>query len=240
MTEWRADPQRGVWLVPSRGRPKNAARFMAALEASGCSTPGWLITQQDDTPNYQDMVLHPKWRIMSMRSDSQGDKLRELWDQFRDCEWVGLLGDDQVPTTMHWDTRLISELRGWNLVSCNDDWAIRGDALHQYERIAGTILMSGPLLRAVGYLFPPGMNHTCLDDVYESLDMAEPIRTTVRDVTIQHVHFANTPGLGMDETYTKGYVHYGPVDQGLYYNWRDCGEMDRAAGRVRALKEQLK
>jgi len=237
---WSADPERGAWLIPSRGKPEKLARLMAALMDSDCTTPGLVIIQHHETAAYQQVPLHPRWQLVAVDPESQGDKIRAIWPKLQDLDWIGLGGDDQIPITRGWDRRLIQALTGTNLVSCNDDWAIHGDERHPAGRIAGFICFSGPLMRALNQqIFLPGMHHTCLDDAYEHLDRLEPCRVILHDVLIKHKHFQNSPDVAKDETYTRAYSHYGPSDEIIWRVWRDGGEAARAAQRIRGLKVLL-
>lgn len=237
---WSANPQHGAWLIPSRNRPEKLARLMAALKETNCSTPGLVIIQHHERPAYQQLSLHNGWQLVAVDPESQGDKIRAIWARLHRLDWIGLGGDDQVPLTEGWDLRLIESLNGTNLASCNDNWAIHGDDRHPPGRIAGFICFSGPFLRALQHaVFPPGMHHTCIDDVYEHLDRLEPCRTILHDVTIMHRHYQNSVDVPKDETYTKAYDYYGPNDEVVWRQWRDGGEAARLAVRVRGLKELL-
>jgi hypothetical protein len=237
---WSADPQRGAWLIPSRGRPQKLARLMAALKDSECTTPGLVIIQHHETAAYGEVPLHLGWQLVAVDPESQGDKIRAIWPRLHYLDWIGLGGDDQIPITAGWDLRLIKALNGSNLVSCNDDWTIHGDERHPAGRIAGFVCFSGPLLRAIGHqVFLPGMHHTCFDDAYEHLDRLEPCRAILHDVLIKHRHYANSTDVPRDETYTKAYDYYGPSDELTWRKWRDGGDAARAASRIRGLKELL-
>ena len=240
MTQWKADPQNGLWLLPSRKRPAGVARFMKALAATNSTTPGVVITQRTQARDYMHLEFHPRWQLLATGGDTQGEKYRELWDRYCDLDWVGLVSDALVPVTDQWDTKLIEALNGWNFASCNDDWAIHGDENHKYVRVAGALVYSGPLLRAIGYIYPPGMNCLCLDDVIEALDMMEPFRVTLHDVLIKHPHYQNDPNVEFDDTYRNGYERNAGTDEHLWRQWRDYKYgMPAAAERIRALKESM-
>jgi hypothetical protein len=237
---WSANPQRGAWLIPSRGRPEKLARLMASLKETNCSTPGFVIIQHHEMAAYKQVPMHAGWELIAVDPESQGDKIRAIWPRLYRLDWIGLGGDDQVPETQGWDVRLIEALAGYNFVSCNDDWTIHGDERHPAGRIAGFICFSGPFMRALGQqIFLPGMHHSCLDDAYEHLDRLEPCRMILHDVMIKHRHYQNSPDVSKDETYTRAYDYYGPSDEVTWRVWRDGGEAARAAIRIRALKELL-
>lgn len=233
-------PSNGVYLLPSRRRPTNLSRFCEALNRAKTSTPGLILIQEDEFKDpalaeaYAALPLPESWSIRPTQGDSQGDKLREVQHLYHSGEWVGLIGDDQVVETEHWDLKLIEWLKGWNLVSCfDDDWQV-----HQRGgRIAGTMLWSGELFRAVGYIFPPSMHHVYLDDIWEELGRQSgcwSFQDHVRpDVLISHFHY--TRGMSeKDETYTLAYDHYGQTDYGPWLDWRS-NELPAAVTRVMEL-----
>ena len=244
MTQWRANPEKGAWLLPSRKRYDLVKRFMNDLKESKASTCGFVLISDWDAAGYADVDWYDGWAPIVLktnlgRPESQGDKIRAIWDLIVCWDWIGWLGDDQVPMTKGWDQKYIEALNGCNIVTCNDDWAIKGDDQHKYERMAGAWVFSGPLLRAIGYMFPNGMHQTCMDDAYEAIDMVEPISTKLRDVTIKHLHPQN--GLrAADETYEIAYGKYGSGDESKWRQWRDNGGLAQAASNIKVLKESMK
>ena len=246
MTQWRADPKKGAWLLPTRARYDLVKQFMGHLKKSETSTCGFVLISKWDEKGYRDVDYYDGWAPVILetnglkRPESQGDKIRAAWNRIGipNWDWIGWLGDDQEPMTKGWDRKYIEALNGCNIVTCNDDWAIHGDSDHKYERFAGAWAFSGPLLRALGYMFPNGMHQTCMDDVYEAIDMAEPISTKLRDVMIKHWHPQN--GLrAPDETYEVGYGIYGSGDESKWRQWRHNGGVIEAAEKIRALKKEM-
>lgn len=176
-----------MWLLPSRSRPENLKRFFAACKATGTSTPGMALVDHVDYAMHEaaydalkaEMPLG--WQIRVTKLPTQGAKIREIWDQVKDSAWLGLIGDDNIPETPHWDRLLVERLTGWNLISCNDQWLAP-------RRVANCWVMSGPLVRAVGYIFPPGMEHLFVDDVWERIGREGGCWTCRMDVVVRHAH----------------------------------------------------
>lgn len=231
---FKADPNNGYWLLPSRRRPHNLDRFCKALLATQTSTPGLILIKKEEFDNpdlargYAALNLPDKWRIVQTEGDSQGDKLREVADEYMNCDWAGLIGDDQVVQTEQWDLKIIEWLKGWNLVTCYDDgWQIhkRGPngILGTDGRMCGTICLSGDLLRTVGYIFPPQIHHVYLDDIWEEIavntdcwNFASHARS---DVVIAHLH--QDRGMAPnDDTYNRAYSHFAQLDFEPWQEWR--------------------
>ena len=51
------------------------------------------------------------WHIRTTKGITQGDKIREVWDEVKDCAWLGLIGGDNIPETPGWDRLLVAELQ---------------------------------------------------------------------------------------------------------------------------------
>ena len=223
---------KGVWLLPSRGRPERLARFAEAAIKCGTTTPGWVLIHSDDFLAYRDIALPKGWELRTLQSQGMGDKFREIWPQVRGMDWVGWLVDDVVPQTEKWDTTLISGLNGKNVISCNDG------ARAPFRMCAP--VFSGDLLRAVGYIYAPGFWHTYMDDVWERIGTVTGCWWVCMDVVLKHED-AFQSGVA-DLTHMQSYGK-NSEDQAAFEAWRMDG-MDAAVRAVldlmRPQTEQIK
>lgn len=250
-----ANPQSGFWLLPSRKRPHNLKRFFQALRDTKTSTHGLVLIKREefDLPGlaaeYEQLEVPDKWKIVRTNGDSQGDKLRETKDIYFNCDWAGLIGDDQVPLTDNWDLKLIEWIKGWNLVTCHDDgWQIntRGPnhILEADGRICGAWCVSGELLRTVGYIFPPNIHHIYLDDIWEELGKNTGCWNFVEhsraDVIVAH-HHVDRGRATKDETHRRAYEggdSFAAIDYPHWWEWRR-NELGPTIDRVRELMVKL-
>ena len=174
-----------MWLLPSRRRVANLTRFFAAYKATGGTTPGMVLVDvtdyQDNLAAYDAMELPLGWSFYWTHGETQGEKIAEIWDQVVDCSWLGLIGDDCVPETPGWDKRLIDKLDGANFVACDDGWQAP-------KRVGNCWAISGPLVRAVGYIFPPGLQHLFVDDVWETIGREAGCWRCLYGVMVRHQH----------------------------------------------------
>lgn len=190
-------------LIPSLNRIKKLTECMDSFKATHISTPGIIIVDSDDLSQnveaYDSVREHlPKgWSIRVTKARGFGDKVREIWPEVRDCEWVSLMNDEHYAITDEWDKKLIKQLTGKNFVSCNDRW-------NAPARSAGCTMWSMPLLEAVGWpIFPPQINHLGIDDVWEQLGRATGTWRVDMSVVIEHRHVFR--GGEMDETHKLTY-----------------------------------
>ena len=177
----------GVWLLPTRGRIGNLRRFLNAAREMGTSTPGWILINDDEWSEWRHeyeplLALAPRgWSFVPVHADSYGAALRAVWNKVEHMRWVGLVSDDLVPCTSTWDVQLLAALQGWNFVSSNDGWQAP-------QRMHGAVAWSGDLLRAVGYLFPPGLRHIFHDDLWEGLGRETGCWQVRMDIMCRHLH----------------------------------------------------
>lgn len=203
-----------MWLLPSRRRPASLARFFAAYRQTAGSTPGMVIVDrgdlEDNRAQYDALGELPLgWFIQIVGGETQGDKIAEVWDEVKDCAWLGLIGDDCVPQTPGWDRALVERLDGANLVSCNDGWQAP-------QRLGNCWAISGDLVRAVGWIFPPGLQHLYVDDVWELIGREAQCWTCRMDVLVEHRHVlkgaAPANGPYGDETHRTVYGENYPAE----------------------------
>lgn len=229
------EKNKGMWLLPTRRRIANLARFFEGYYVTNATTPGLLLVQEDEylemKDQYESIHLPKGWSFFTTKGDSQGDKVREAWDSVKDLDWIGLVGDDNIPLTPDWDKSMLSALQGWNLVSCNDSWQAP-------QRLGNCWIWSGELLRAVGYAFPPVLNHLFVDDVWETLGRATGCWTTRLDIIVRHAH-ATLCGTE-DETHKKAYSDDNwSHDTLVWEEWKQ-NSMQAAIDAIETLKAEKK
>lgn len=224
----------GIWLLPTHGRVgTNIPRFLKAAKATGVSTPGALIVDAADyaanSAAYDALDLPTGWTVHVVKGGSCGQATREaLADLFTaDMEFCGWLGDDIIPETPHWDTRLISQLTGWNFLSCDD-------AFKAPKTAGSTMLWSGDLLRQIGYIYPPDLTHMYPDTIIEEIGRATGCWTVDMSILVRHANAERTGA--KDETYAKTVSHWSEDDK-AFLRWKEY-DKPQAVERVLALMEE--
>lgn len=181
----------GTWLLPTLNRPVLLKKFFKAYKESEGSTPGIVLIDKGDflanQQKYQDIELPDNWKIIQTSGVTMGDKTREVWDEIKYLEWIGILNDDHRPITKEWDKKIVAQITGNNIIGTND--GISPDKPWQAgNKLAGGICYSGKVLRAVGWMFPPGLNHLYHDDVWGFLATRAGIGQVLMDVCVHHDH----------------------------------------------------
>jgi hypothetical protein len=176
-----------VWLLPSRGRPQLVTRLFKA----GFKTPGLLIIDDDDYKNYRGIELPDGWEKKSIPRQFLSSKLNAGLRMRPQETWYGILNDDHLPMTEGWDLKLVEALKTRPIVWPKDNYA---------DRIS-TPVFDGDLVRALGWITPPELNHFYIDDAHELI--AEVLGCyRLEEVTVSHEH-VNKGRMRADQTYKE-------------------------------------
>jgi len=154
-------------LLPTRGRPNNLARLIMAVEDTADDWHLYLRLDYDDTlaPVYDTIVgIHRK--NVTIRHGSRigfGPSLNELARHAeRDgVSHLAMFGDDVVPETPHWDTRLIEGLGDDLGIAYGDD----GLRNRHDPDLPTHYVTHTEVYRRLGYLSPPTLRHLYVDNV---------------------------------------------------------------------------
>jgi len=179
-------------LVPSRGRPHNIVRLQDAMAATCRADTTLIIGLDDDDPR---ALEYPSGPVYDVRSGLRhvGAWVNEL-ARYRGRGYgvLGHIGDDNWPVTEGWDLRIMEALRQTPFAFAND----------LYPREPGSlpchIFMRSEVVRALGYMAPPGIRHIA-DLAWNEWGRACGI-TYLHDVILEHLHWSNGKA-PMDETY---------------------------------------
>lgn len=219
-----------MWLLPTKRRLELLNRFFVACRRTQISTPGIVMVQKAEydelRAEYNAIKAPDNWHIEATEGDTLGDKLRECEPLYMHLPWAGLIVDDVIPKTIRFDEIILSVLKPGRVVSTNDGQV----APH---RICCPVY-SGELLRAVGWMFPPGFNHLFTDDVWETIGREASCWDVLMSVTIRHYGAFQTGEV--DATHKASYSHW-DHDKLAFENW--CRD-DKAAciERVKACLKQ--
>ena len=163
-----------MWLLPSRGRPHLVKRL---FEKGNFQTPGLLVIDDDDYKNYRGVDLPRGWEKVSIPRLFLSPKLNAAVGKKPSEPWYGILNDDHLPLTGGWDVKLVEALKKQPIVWPKDNYG---------DRIS-TPVFDGDLVRTLGWITPPEMNHFYVDDAHELL--AECLGCLrLEEVTVSHEH----------------------------------------------------
>jgi hypothetical protein len=173
-------------LVPTRGRPANAAALYRAWRDTTSGASDLLFAVDDDDPAlgayravFADM---PEARVV------EGPRLRLVGtlnavavEQAPHYRFLAFMGDDHRPRTAGWDARFVECLSGGTGV-------VYGNDLLQGAEMPTAVAMTSDIVQALGYFAPNQMEHLCVDLVWKRWAEAIDRITYLDDVIIEHLH----------------------------------------------------
>lgn len=199
-----------MWLLPTRGRPQSMPRFFKAWKDTEASTPGIVCLDEDDAVKYEGLEVPDNWRIMiKPRFSSLGENTNAYFWQYRQEPWYGLLADDAVPVTKHWDRKLI-EAAGSDGIACCYDGINNGTGL------GSSPCIGGDFARRLGWIIYPGLQRIYGDNILFEMAQMKGVLRYLPDVIVEHWHFS-TGKSPMDETYRKTGSE---SDRDIYESWK--------------------
>lgn len=217
-------------LLPTRGRPRNLARFIAATKDTAVDWHLYLRFDYDDPAvvEYDEVIGDSDPRITVVHGERVGfgPSLNELAARAeRDgVSHVGMFGDDVVPVTEGWDAALVEAL-GEDLGVAYGDDGLRDK--HSPDLPTHYITQT-EVYRRLGYLAPPTIRHLFLDNVARDVGRALGNFVFV-PVEINHLH-PWVQGEDIDDaTYREGgrNAEVRRADRKAYLRWAGNSEWKR-------------
>jgi hypothetical protein len=211
----------GKWILPSRGRPDNLARFVDRYRLHRSCTRVDVIVDECDLMRDDYIRMARDWpqaiELHVMLRQPLGEIQNRWYGHNPDLAWYGMLGDDAVPATDEWD-RLLVEAAG------RDGVAYCADGVND-ERQASQSVIGGDLVREMGWLILPGLERIYGDNVWTDIARERGTLRYLPHVRLEHWHFSNGKA-PYDETYRKPCAD---SDERIYLRWRAQFNAQRAA-----------
>lgn len=224
-------------IVPTRGRPANAARLAQAFrETHALDAVAVFVADWDDPelPGYRKLLEEDQiprlvvldngtGRGMTRALNYAARRYAELY------EAVGFMGDDHLPRTAHWDSRVMGELDSL------DPRIVYGNDLFQGAALPTAVFMQSRMIRALGFMAPEVLRHLYVDNFWKELGERTGGLRYLDDVIIEHVH----PAAGktaMDDGYRR--VNAPEVDNGDREAWLAYRDGEGFAAALRSVDRE--
>jgi hypothetical protein len=189
-------------VVPSRGRPKNAARLAQAFIDTQTEADLYFIIDNDD-PKWNEYAKNENIKCLPADNKTGGcaNSLNTgavyLLDfaKFPLYNYFVFMGDDHLPRTQNWDKAFIQAL-GINT------GIVYGNDLLQGENLPTAFGMSRDVVMELQGMTFPGCIHLFFDNFVKQLGIDLNYLKYLPDVIIEHLH----PVAGkaeMDEGYAR-------------------------------------
>jgi hypothetical protein len=190
-------------IVPTRGRPGNAARLAKAFRETHAldALPVFVADHNDpELPAYRALLdegVLPRLMIQEATNGGTGMCAALNYAARRYATLygaVGFMGDDHLPRTANWDSLVLEQLDALT------PRIVYGNDLLQGPALPTAVFMQSRLVQAMGYMAPPALQHLYIDNFWKALGEALDGLVYLPDVIIEHLH----PAAGkapMDDRY---------------------------------------
>jgi hypothetical protein len=224
-----------VTLMPTRGRPEQAYKAWKSFEGSKANygtNIAWVLDNDDDASDrYVEHTKHAGlvgWGFtgnMVTRTNLAASLYTDTFDI------IGWAADDQLVRTQGWDDAILDAFTDpkVGMVQTND--------LHYGPDKAANIFVRADIVRSLGYLALPTVNHLYVDDAWVMLGKLSESLRYLEHVVIEHMHPVYNKGEWDDQYRSSNDPSMYQHDYDAYVQWLD-GPVREDAEKVRACLEQ--
>ena len=222
--------------TPTRQRADRTKEMIAAWQKCTSGTSEIVFYVDDDDPDLEKYktLATDKIRIMVGKGIGMNASYNALFEANPDYDFYAPFDDDQHVRTAGWEDIALAKLKE------NNDWGlVYGDDLFRHADIASAPILSGKMVRSLGWIGLPGLEHMYCDDVWMDVARACNGLFYIPEIVIEHMHFWNGKA-PEDETYKatnndKVYSH----DKAVYEKWKK-EELPSLTIKLQALMERKK
>lgn len=211
-------------ITPSRGRPDGMKRLAQAIAATATAQTDLYLATDNDDPGSTDGGMAAAEALGSRVRWTHGPRqtLIEWTNQIALAEApnyraLASFGDDHVPRTPGWDTKMLALLdeKGAG-IAYPDDGNPRNFTTGP---MVTAPVMSSAIVSALGWMCYPPLIHFYADNVWEDLGRDADCLWWMPEIKIDHLHYTVT-GAAPDATYGEAYRSW-DHDQQAFYDWRE-------------------
>jgi hypothetical protein len=222
-----------IILLPTLNRVSLLKRFLESYHATNSTCEVIVLVDDEDYEKNAKGYDEVRWRIEKTgNARSMGDKCRFIWDEVKDAPTIGLLNDDHVLMTPEWDKKADALLDGTNMLSTNDGHWKFG------TNVVGLTAWSMPVLKAAGFpIFPKGMNHWFIDDVWKAIGEKTGCWKETMTINCEHRHVFNGK-MEVDETARVSQAEMSARESKEAFDLFMKDECEGVCERIKALREE--
>lgn len=229
--------QNAIWLLSTRGRPKECQATLDACERAGMTSPG--VVYVDETVDmYRNIRLPKNWTIhYEPEWGSLQASMSWCFNEYPDATQYGWLADDVRPRTRGWDKILESEAGDWCLSYARDLWLSEAEwtrlELEDGANISSGLCWGGNLVRAVGWWALPGVRQAFIDVAWCRIVQPLNLSRYTPCVVVEHLNYRTGKRERDDvDDWVRGGVDYIQDDIDHGYQWLASGEYEDIIRRL--------
>lgn len=183
-----------IYVVPSRGRPHKAEELIQAFRDTRRGDVELLFVVDHDDPQvevYRDLIMSVmtdlpwvQWLRFGRECGKgmvPGLNYGATSSRVRGHDIIGFMGDDHRPRTIGWDVTI-------NAAWTSGAAVIYGNDLMQGPNLPTAVALDARIVKALGYMSPPTLQHLYVDNFWKELGVALGSLTYLEHVIIEHVH----------------------------------------------------
>jgi hypothetical protein len=180
-------------ILPTLGRPLSLKRFVTHYYLTDATLPVHVVFDEADAVKYDNIGLPDNFKTVCVPTGTKlGDIYNLIFNAFPNEDFYGMVSDDCVPKTKHWDIKLRDACLP-NKVSWPADGFINGS-------MPTFPFFGGDLIRGLGWWCPPGIKHWYTDNAWKLITHSLSIEAYLPDVLVEHLHPSNGNAV-QDATY---------------------------------------
>lgn len=169
-------------IVPSRERPRNAARVVRAIETTSRGNTEVLVAVDTDDPQLDHYYKELSGVLFEVPPGGHNGAINSAARYAGRSRFIAKLDDDHVPRTPGWDVAFMEALEEMKV------GIVYGNDLHQRERLPTAPAMSREIVDELGYMAPPELQHLFVDNFWLDLGTAAGCIRYLKTVVIEHMH----------------------------------------------------
>lgn len=223
-------------IVPSRARPHNIARLIDAMNQTCRGDTTLIVGVDEDDPHldayraFRECEVYVAPRLKGRLVDWLNLLATQAAGEY---DYIGHIGDDNVPRTIGWDTKIMESLQR-HLFCFGDDL----DPGRAPGSLSIHIFMRAEVIQKLGYMGPPSIRHMYVDPTWFAWGKATSIEF-LPDVVLEHMHYTVGGKAPVDESYqaSTGLI---PRDCAAYNDYCDTGmneDIRKLGGRPFSVEE---
>jgi len=187
-----------MFIVPSRGRPQRLLQLIDSFGSNDLKLPVVVVLSIDDNTaeDYFKLKLPLTWGIIVDPTipGSNGAALNFAYRSFPNAAYYGLLADDVLIETKDRLADLAKAADRWFVSAPNEG--------HHEKSLLCYPVLGGELVRTLGWIAFPPLQHNCIDSVIDDIAKALRLDRYFPDVKLiaKHPDYGNASS---DATYER-------------------------------------